>query len=73
MNFHASCTSPELTVFELREVDFTVEPRKARTFHVSVIAPPEAFDFGRANLTLKVSNPEDVTRFLESKLIGPYE
>ncbi len=83
MTFAMQVIAPENAVVELQESSMLVpgrgvEPdsgdriRNSRTFHVSVLAPPDAFSMGRADFKLRVENEQGISRNLTFKLIGPY-
>ena len=72
MVFDLEILQPQSAVIDVREADLTVAPRQTRSFHISLVAPQEAFDLGRAATELKVSNQQSVDRTLNLKMIGPY-
>jgi cytochrome c oxidase accessory protein FixG len=56
MKFSVVAGLPAAAQIEIRESDFVVEPRATRTFHLSLIAPREAFTLGRATSRITVTN-----------------
>ena len=72
MHFLATIEKPEQSEIDLREEQFEVPPRATRTFHLSVVAPRDVFELGRAALLINVKNEQDVSRSMRFSLIGPY-
>ena len=73
MSFAINLESPKGAAVELRETSFIVPPRQNKTFHISLVAPKDCFQVGRADSRINVTNNEQVTRTLDVTLIGPYE
>ena len=73
MTFAAQVLEPSNAELELQESSMDVPARETRTFHVSAIAPREAFLLGRAGLHIDVANEQEVSRTIKLKMIGPYE
>jgi len=63
--------SPTGVELQVSEPEMTVAPGEARTFHVSAVAPLDAFRDGRAELVFEVRNREGVVKPSSWMLIGP--
>ena len=72
MTFAAEVESPSGSSFEVRESELVVEARASQTFHVSVVAPRDSIEMGRADLQINIRNQDGIERTLRSKMIGPY-
>lgn len=72
MSFATSVLEPETAELSLREDLIELAPNETQTFHISVLAPKDAFNLGRADLKLKIENKKQISRTLNFKLIGPY-
>ena len=73
MTFQATVGLPKSATLELRESAMELAPRETNTFHISLLAPREAFDVGRADSQIIVTNQEEISRTLRLKMIGPYD
>jgi polyferredoxin len=72
MTFEIKLESPTGAQVELRETSFTVAKRTNKTFHISIVAPPDCFELGRASSRITVNNSDQVSRTIDVTLIGPY-
>ncbi len=72
MEFTAVVQQPANAVLQFSEDEVKIAPRETKTFHINIVAPPESFELGRANLEILVQNQNQVSRTLKLKLIGPY-
>ena len=73
MEFVATVNQPAGARLEVREADFRLDERQTRTFHISIEAPRDVFQLGRANLEIEIRNRMDEFRKVQFKLIGPYD
>lgn len=73
MTFQAVAELPQDARLEAREDELLVQPRETSTFHISVVAPHESFELGRANLQIRVENEAGVSRTIRFRMIGPYQ
>ncbi len=73
MSFDATVDAPASATIELREAVMEVDPRQTETFHISLLAPREAFEVGRADARITVVNQDKVSRTIPLKMIGPYD
>ena len=73
MTFTIVLVSPEGAAVELRESESAIQPRQNRTFHISIVARRDCFNFGRADAQITIANQEGVSRTQSLTLIGPYD
>ena len=73
MVFAATVLEPGSAELDFTEDSIELAPNSTRLFHVSVLAPKEAFSVGRADSMIQIENKENVSRTLKFKLIGPYD
>ena len=73
MSLTASVVEPNDVELEIREGSMELGPNETQTFHASVIAPRQAFEFGRADIEIRIETEKQISRSFRFKLIGPNE
>lgn len=73
MAFEIAIDRPESTKVDVRETDFSLQPRQTNTFHISLLATKTSFVNGRAETWIRVANKQDEMRTIKLKMIGPYQ
>lgn len=73
MTFTTKIEKPAGGEIEVREDSFVLEGNETKTFHVSVTAPRQVFQLGRAQLQVKIENQNKISRTIRFKMIGPYD